>query len=62
VRYKIGRFLQIVGMIMLPMAMAGNLVPDAPVTPGTMLVLTAIGCGIFYLGWVLQGSDKGKSG
>ena len=30
--YKVGRFLQLVGMILLPVAIAGNLVPNPPLT------------------------------
>ena len=57
-RYKFGRLLQVIGLIMLPMAMAGNLVPNDQIPPGTMLALSAVGCVVFYLGWCLQGGDK----
>jgi hypothetical protein len=57
-RYKLGRLLQVIGLIMLPMAMAGNLVPNDPLPPGTMLTLTAFGCGVFFLGWWLQQGGK----
>jgi hypothetical protein len=57
-RYKLGRFLQLIGMIMLPIAMAGNLVPTDPLPAGTMLTLTAVGVGVFLLGWMIQGGGK----
>ena len=56
--YKFGRFLQLVGMIMLPIAMAGNLVPDRPLDSRTMLLLALIGLGVFGLGYWIQNVGK----
>src|SRR5262249_33328017 len=56
--YKRGRFLQVVGLLILPVAIAGNLVPDAPVDLRGVLMLSGIGVGVFALGWLLQQAGK----
>jgi hypothetical protein len=53
-RYKIGRLLQIVGMILVPLAIAGNLKPDNPMDLRESLTLSGVGVGIFVLGYGLQ--------
>jgi hypothetical protein len=58
--YKLGRLLQMVGLVLLPVAMAGNLVPDAPVSLRNMLALMALGVVIFFIGWKMQEIGKGK--
>jgi hypothetical protein len=58
--YKFGRLLQVVGLILLPLAMAGNLVPDAPISLRNMLALMALGVVIFFVGWKMQEIGKGK--
>ena len=55
--YKIGRFLQILGLILLPVGMAANLAQ--PPEFGTkslafMFVMLGIGGGVFALGYLLQ--------
>jgi hypothetical protein len=56
--YKLGRFLQVVGMILLPVAIAGNLAPDSPLSLWTSLTISAIGVAIFTLGWLIQQAGK----
>jgi hypothetical protein len=56
--YKLGRFLQVVGMIMLPLAMAGNLVPEQQINAGKMLTLAFIGVAVFLLGYYMQQAGK----
>jgi hypothetical protein len=58
--YKLGRVLQLIGLILLPLAMAGNLVPGAPVGLSGMLELMVLGAVIFFIGWVVQQIGKGK--
>ncbi len=58
--YKLGRLLQFVGLLLLPIAMAGNLVPDAPVSLRDMLALMALGVLVFFIGWSLQEIGKRK--
>jgi len=58
--YKVGRFLQVVGMIVLPVAVAGNIAPDQPLDLKTSLTLSFIGVAIFTLGWLMQQAGKPK--
>jgi hypothetical protein len=51
-RYRIGRFLQIVGMIILPFGIASELV--GKVGLGQSLLIAAGGTLIFYVGYVVQ--------
>ena len=50
--YKIGRFLQLVGMIVLPVAIAGQVAEK--LTLKTFYILSAAGVVIFFIGWLLQ--------
>lgn len=52
--YKAGRALQLVGLLLLPLAIAGNLSPNDPTTLGQSLWLSAIGIVIFMVGYGLQ--------
>lgn len=52
--YKFGRALQLVGLLLLPLAIAGNLAPNNPTTLGQSLWLSAIGVIIFMVGYGLQ--------
>ena len=55
--YKLGRFLQFLGLfVILPVAMAGNLAERLSLKD--MLLLSAAGVGVFFLGWLLQQSSK----
>jgi hypothetical protein len=58
--YKLGRLMQIIGLLLLPIAMAGNLVPDIPVSLGNMLALTIFGVLVFFIGYSLQQVGKHK--
>jgi hypothetical protein len=57
-RYKLGRLLQLAGLILLPVAMAGNLAPDTPVSLWRMLLLTGVGVALFAVGRVLQNTGR----
>jgi hypothetical protein len=53
--YKLGRFLQIVGLIVLPAAIAGNLAPEPQgIDLWMSLKLSAVGVLVFTLGYWLQ--------
>jgi len=55
--YKLGRFLQFVGLfVILPVAIVGQARED--LTLGQMFVWTGVGIGVFYLGWNLQQAKK----
>jgi hypothetical protein len=58
--YRLGRFLQLVGLIALPLAVAGNLAPD-PLPLGTSLALSAAGVVVFLTGLLLQNAGKGET-
>lgn len=52
--YKLGRVLQIVGMILLPVGMAGNIVRPDQVTVQESLIIAGIAIAVFGIGWLLQ--------
>ena len=52
--YKLGRLLQLIGLILLPLAIAGNLSPDKPMDLRSSLTLSAVGVLVFGLGYGLQ--------
>jgi hypothetical protein len=51
-RYRIGRLLQVVGMIILPFGIASELV--GKVALGQSLLIAAAGILVFYVGYVIQ--------
>jgi len=51
--FALGRLLQLIGLILLPIAIAGNLA-DERLTLMQSLTLSAIGVLVFSLGWLLQ--------
>jgi hypothetical protein len=56
--YRLGRVLQVAGMIILPVAIAGNVAEQ--VSLGTMLSLTLFGVLLFYLGREIQQAGRPK--
>jgi hypothetical protein len=51
--YRLGRLLQLVGLILLPVGIAGNLLPEQPLSLWRSLSIAALGIVVFYLGrWV----------
>jgi hypothetical protein len=56
--YKFGRLLQLVGLILLPVAIAGNVARPEEVTLWRSLGLSAAGVACFTLGWLLQQQGK----
>lgn len=56
--YSIGRALQLIGMILLPLAIAGNLSPENPLELRTSLTISAVGIGVFLLGYLLQQAGR----
>jgi hypothetical protein len=51
--YKFGRFLQLLGLILVPVALAGNVARQEEVTLGVMLAIAAAGMLLFYIGWLM---------
>jgi hypothetical protein len=54
--YKLARVLQLIGLVLLPFAMAGNLAEK--MTERDMLLVTGAGIGVFVAGWLLQRAVK----
>jgi len=54
--YKIARFLQFAGLIILPFAISGNVAEKLDLKQS--LILSGVGCGVFILGWLLQQTTK----
>lgn len=52
--YRLGRFLQFVGLILLPVGIAGNLARPGEFTVGYTLWVSGAGMVIFTLGYLLQ--------
>jgi len=52
--YRLGRFLQLLGLALLPVAMAGQIIRPKEITLWHMLGIAGAGVMIFYLGWLLQ--------
>ncbi len=54
--YKIGRFLQFAGLIILPVAISGNVAEKLDLKES--LLLSSVGCLVFICGWLLQQSSR----
>ncbi|MFN4260535.1 MAG: hypothetical protein ACK4RK_14670 [Gemmataceae bacterium] len=54
--YKFGRVLQVAGLIVLPVAIAGNVARPEEITLWRSLGLSAVGIALFAVGWLLQQS------
>lgn len=52
-KYRIGRFLQLVGLFILPFGIASQLMEK--VSLGQSLGIAVAGMAIFYVGYVVQG-------
>ncbi len=52
-RYKLGRLLQFLGLLLLPVAIAGNLANEK-LDLKASLTLSAVGMLIFFAGWLVQ--------
>ncbi len=56
--YGLARMLQLVGLVLVPLAVAGNLADlagaDNRLDLKQSLILSGVGIALFYLGWVLQ--------
>jgi uncharacterized membrane protein YGL010W len=50
--YNLGRMLQLLGLLVLPIAMAGEVAES--ISLGRMLTWASVGIGLFIAGWLLQ--------
>jgi hypothetical protein len=58
--YKAGRLLQLAGLIILPLAVAGNVAREEQINLKVSLTLSALGIGVFVLGWWLQQATRSR--
>jgi hypothetical protein len=58
--FKLGRLLQFLGLVLLPIAVAGNMARPEEVTLWRSLGLSAVGIILFTLGWLLQQAVRPK--
>jgi hypothetical protein len=56
--YQLGRVLQFLGLIILPIAIAGEI--SESFSLGRMLVWASVGVGVFGMGWMLQQASGKK--
>jgi hypothetical protein len=56
--YKLGRFFQVVGMILLPVGIAGN--ASDRISFKSFLIVSGIGIVVFIVGWLLQEAGRPK--
>jgi hypothetical protein len=54
--YKLGRILQLAGLIILPLAIAGEVAEKMDLKES--LVLSTVGIIVFFLGWLLQQAGR----
>ncbi len=52
--YKLGRSIQVIGMIVTLVGVPGNLVHPEEITLKVMLIIAGVGIGIFYFGRLVQ--------
>lgn len=58
--YKIGRGLQLLGMVLLPVAVAGNVADPEGMDLRRSLSLSALGVIVFAVGWLLQQAGRAR--
>jgi hypothetical protein len=56
--YRLGRLFQVVGLILLPLAIAGNLSPKDPLDLRTSLTISGVGMAVFGLGYLMQQAGR----
>jgi uncharacterized membrane protein YGL010W len=56
--YRLGRLLQVTGMIVLPLAIVANVAPEHAVDLKTSLTFSGIGVAIFFVGWLIQQAGR----
>jgi hypothetical protein len=52
--YQVGRLLQGIGMIVLPLAIIANVAPEHAIDLRTSLMFSSLGVRIFRVGWLIQ--------
>jgi hypothetical protein len=57
-RYRLARLLQLLGMLILPIAIAGNVAREDLIDLKVSLMMSALGVGLFYIGWQMQQGSR----
>jgi hypothetical protein len=58
-RRAAAQLLQLIGLILLPVGVVGQVVRPEVIGVREMLTITAAGIGVFFVGWMLQGKQTG---
>ena len=58
--YRLGRGLQIIGMIVAPAGIAGNVLDPEKVRVQDSLAVAAVGIVVFAVGWLIQQAGRSK--
>lgn len=58
--YRLGRLLQLLGLVILPVAIAGNLAREEQIDLKMSLTMSGVGVVLFTVGWLLQQTGKPK--
>lgn len=56
--YKLGRLLQLVGLVLLPVGIAGNIAREEQIDLKTSLAISGTGVLVFFVGWLLQQASR----
>jgi hypothetical protein len=56
--YKLARLLQTIGLVLPLVAIAGNVARPEQVDLKVSLIMSAIGIGLFFAGWLLQRATR----
>jgi hypothetical protein len=56
--YKLGRFLQLLGLLIMPAGVAGNLARQSDVDVKMVLGIAAAGIVVFFVGWLMQQAGR----
>jgi hypothetical protein len=56
--YRLGRLLQLIGLLLLPLAIAGNLSPENTLSLRQSLMMSGAGIAVFTLGWLIQQAGR----
>jgi hypothetical protein len=56
--YRIGRLLQVLGLLILPIGMAGNLLHPESITERHILITLFLGAVVFGIGRMIQGPSR----
>jgi len=56
--YKLSRFLQLLGLLICPVGIAGNVARPEEITVKMSLMISGAGILIFALGWLLQQATR----